>query len=258
MAARQSDGSAGDANYGTIGKRYSDYRQPEPRIAAFINEALGEAATVLNVGAGAGSYEPNDRQVTAVEPSASMRAQRPAHLSVAIDAVAESLPFPDRHFDAAMGTFTIHQWPDLKAGLSEMRRVTRGPVAILTCDPDEVQAFWLNDYAPDVLSTEARRYPSMDAIREALGTKIDIRAVPIPLDCRDGFNEAYYGRPEMLLEDGARLSCSAWSFVTPEVAGGYVEHLRTELADGRWDRKYGALRSQPSFEGSLYLVVSKG
>jgi hypothetical protein len=258
MSARQSDGSAGDANYGAIGKRYSAYRRPEPAIAAFINEALGDAETVLNVGAGAGSYEPTDRTVTAVEPSASMRAQRPSHLSVAIDAVAEKLPFPDRHFDAAMGTFTIHQWPDLRAGLGQMRRVTRGPVAILTCDPDEVQAFWLNDYAPDVLSTEARRYPSMDAIRDGFGTEIDIRAVPIPLDCRDGFNEAYYGRPEMLLEDGARLSCSAWSFVTPEIAADSVERLRSELADGSWDRKYGALRTQPRFMGSLYLVVSKG
>jgi SAM-dependent methyltransferase len=187
-----------------------------------------------------------------------MRAQRPSHLSVAIDAVAEKLPFPDRHFDAAMGTFTIHQWPDLRAGLGQMRRVTRGPVAILTCDPDEVQAFWLNDYAPEVLSTEARRYPSMDAIRDGFGTEIDIRAVPIPLDCRDGFNEAYYGRPEMLLEDGARLSCSAWSFVTPKIAADSVERLRSELADGNWDRKYGALRTQPRFMGSLYLVVSKG
>jgi hypothetical protein len=109
-----------------------------------------------------------------------------------------------------------------------------------------------------VLSTEARRYPSIGAIRAGFGTDIDIRAVPIPLDCRDGFNEAYYGRPEMRLEDGARLSCSAWSFVTPEVAAGYIEHLRREIADGSWDRKYGALRRQPSFEGSLYLVVSRG
>src|SRR6478735_5233918 len=168
MTGRHADGSAGDANYGTIGKSYVNYRQPEPRIAAAIDAALGDALTVLNVGAGAGSYEPVDRAVTAVEPSASMRAQRPAHLSSAIDAVAENLPFPDKHFDAAMATFTIHQWSDLGAGLSEMRRVTRGPVVILTCDPDEVQAFWLNDYAPDVLSTEARRYPSMAAIRECL------------------------------------------------------------------------------------------
>jgi SAM-dependent methyltransferase len=257
MTGRYGDGSAGDANYGAIGKSYVNYRQPEPRIAAAIDAALGEALTVLNVGAGAGSYEPVDRAVTAVEPSASMRAQRPAHLSSAIDAVAENLPFPDKHFDAAMATFTIHQWSDLGAGLSEMRRVTRGPVVILTCDPDEVQAFWLNDYAPDVLSTEARRYPSMAAIREGLGGAIDILPVPIPLDCRDGFNEAYYGRPEMLLDDSACLSCSAWSFVSPETAAGYVERLRADIADGSWDEKYGALRDQPEFTGSLYLVIAR-
>jgi hypothetical protein len=258
MSIRHGDGSAGDANYGTIGKSYSNYRQPEPRIAVMIDEALGDAGAILNVGAGAGSYEPADRAVTALEPSASMRAQRPAHLSAAIDGVAEDIPFPDRHFDAAMATFTVHQWSDLKAGLSEMRRVTRGPVVILTCDPDEVQSFWLNDYAPDVLATEARRYPSMEAIRAGLGGEIEIRPVPIPLDCRDGFNEAYYGRPEMLLEDGARLSCSAWSFVAPEIVDAYVERLRAELQDGRWDEKYGHYRTQPEFKGSLYLIISQG
>lgn len=258
MNQRHSDGSAGDANYGTIGTSYSNYRRPEPQIAAMIEAALGDAGTVLNVGAGAGSYEPTDRVVTAVEPSASMRSQRPSHLTPAIDATAEKLPFPDKHFDAAMGTFTVHQWSDLKAGLSEMRRVTRGPVLILTCDPDEVQSFWLNEYAPDVLSTEARRYPSLGAIREGFGTEIDIIPVPIPLDCRDGFNEAYYGRPEMLLEDGARLSCSAWSFVAPEIAHAYIDRLRAELKDGLWDEKYGHLRTQPEFLGSLYLIVSRG
>ncbi|APR80281.1 transcriptional regulator, MerR family protein [Minicystis rosea] len=255
---RHSDGSAGDANYGAIGKRYSDYRKPEPRIAAMIGEALGDARKVLNVGAGAGSYEPEDREVTAVEPSASMRAQRPAHLAVAIDATAESLPFADDQFDASMATFTVHQWSDLDKGLRELRRVTRGPVLILTCDPDEVQRFWLHDYAPEVLSTEARRYPSLAAIRRGLGTDIDVRPVPIPLDCRDGFNEAYYGRPEMLLEEGARLSCSAWSFVAPAVAQGYVETLRADLESGRWDEKYGRLRTQPELHGSLYLIVSRG
>ena len=194
MAGRKDDGSAGDANYGTIGKDYSIYRQPEPRIAAFINAALGTARTVLNVGAGAGSYEPLDRDLTAVEPSASMRAQRSAHLSVAVDAVAEKLPFPDSHFDASMATFTVHQWTALEAGLTEMRRVTRGPVVVLTCDPDLVQRFWLNDYAPEVLATEARRYPSLDRISVVLGGTARIVPVPIPLHCLDGFNEAYYGR----------------------------------------------------------------
>jgi len=254
---RHSDGSAGDANYGTIGTGYAGFRQPEPRIAALIEQALGGARTVLNVGAGAGSYEPAGRAVTAVEPSASMRAQRPAHLAAAIDATAENLPFADRQFDAAMATFTVHQWTDLKAGLRELRRVTRGPVVVLTCDPAEVQRFWLNDYAPGVLATEARRYPTLAALRDGLGTPLAARPVPIPLDCRDGFNEAYYGRPEMLLDDGARLSCSAWSFVPAEVAAGYVAHLRADLESGRWDARYGVLRSQPEFAGSLHLVVSE-
>lgn len=192
---RHRDGSAGDADYGRIGHSYGAYRQPDPRIAAMIEAALGPAATVLNVGAGAGSYEPTDRRVTAVEPSASMRAQRPPHLAPAIDAVAERLPFDDDSFDAAMATFTIHQWTDLAGGLGEMRRVTRGPVVILTCDPLEVEAFWLNDYAPEVLATEARRYPAFDAIAEGLGTPVERFVVPIPFDCRDGFNEAYYGVP---------------------------------------------------------------
>jgi len=122
---KHADGSAGDADYGTIGGGYAQYRQPEPKIAAYIEKALGAGQTVLNVGAGAGSYEPLDRVVTAIEPSASMRAQRPPHLPTAIDAVAERIPFPDAYFDASMATFTIHQWSDLRAGLLEMRRVTR-------------------------------------------------------------------------------------------------------------------------------------
>src|SRR4051812_41804637 len=132
MSGRHADGSAGDANYGTIGHGYARFRQPDPRIAAYVHAALGAARTVLNVGAGAGSYEPTDRLVTPVEPSAVMRAQRPAHLPPAINAVAEHLPFAAGTFEASMATVTVHQWSDLAAGLAEMRRVTRGPVVILT------------------------------------------------------------------------------------------------------------------------------
>ena len=157
-----------------------------------------------------------------------------------------------------MATFTIHQWSSVRDGLAEMRRVTRGPLVILTCDPDQVQSsFWLNEYAPDVLATEARRYPSMVAIQEGIGRDVEVIPVPIPLDCRDGFNEAYYGRPEMLLDDGARLACSAWSFVPEPVARGYIERLAADLRDGRWDAKYGHLRRQQYFIGSLHLVVSR-
>lgn len=253
---RQTDGSAGDANYGAIGASYTAYRRPEPFIETVILDALGEAGSVLNVGAGAGSYEPANRNVTALEPSASMRAKRPASLSRAIDGVAERLPFADNSFDAVMATFTVHQWADLSAGLSEMRRVSRGPVVILTCDPAMVQAFWLNDYAPGVLAAEARRYPALSVLEHGLGGQLDVRDVPVPLHCQDGFNEAYYGRPEMFLDAKARLSCSAWSFVSPDLAAQYVEALEADLASGEWDKRLGHLRQQPSFAGSLVLVVA--
>jgi hypothetical protein len=254
---RASDGSAGDADYGIIGVRYARYRQPEPRIADFIHAELGEARTVLNVGAGAGSYEPIGRAVTAIEPSAAMRAQRPAHLPQAIDAVAQDLPFEDASFDAALATFTVHQWPDLKAGLAEMRRVTRGPIVIMTCDRDELDRFWLDAYAPEVTAVEAGRYPPISTLVNLLGNA-KVVSVPIPLNCSDGFGEAYYGRPEMLLDAGARLACSAWSFVDSAVEPRFVAELGRDLETGAWDRKYGHLRSQPHFDGSLKLIIGRG
>lgn len=257
MKQRYRDGSAGDANYGVIGVNYTNYRQPEPFFASRIAEALGAARSVLNVGAGAGSYEPINRTVTALEPSAAMRAQRPAHLATAIDGVAESLPFADHSFDASMATFSVHQWKDLRAGLTEMRRVTRGPVLILTCDPAALDRFWLNDYAPEAISTEARRYPPMRAIVDGLAGQVDVQSMPIPLSCVDGFSEAYYGRPERLLEAGARRANSAWSFVEPSVGPRFVEHLGRDLADGTWDGKHGHLRTQPFFDGSLRLLVGR-
>ncbi|BCJ37362.1 hypothetical protein Athai_48650 [Actinocatenispora thailandica] len=254
MRARSSDGSAGDADYGTIGGGYARYRRPEPRITALIEQALDGARTVVNVGAGAGSYESPRCTVTPVEPSASMRAQRPAHLPAAVDGVAERLPFDDDTFDAAMTTFSVHQWPDLTAGLREMRRVARGPVVVLTCDPDRVRDFWLYEYAPAVLDTEARRYPAIADIVDTLGGRAEVRTVPIPADCVDGFNEAYYARPEMLLDPAARQSCSAWSFVEPEVAERYTDRLRTALDSGSWDDRYGQLRRQSQLNGSLVLI----
>jgi len=251
---RATDGSAGDADYGAIGASYSDYRRPDARIAAVIEQALAGVRTVLNVGAGAGSYETQAFETTAVEPSASMRAQRPAHLSPAIDAVAEALPFPDRSFDAAMTTFSVHQWSELKAGLREMRRVSRGPVLVLTCDPDLVRDFWLYEYAPLVLDTEARRYPAISEITATLGGTAEVLPVPIPIDCTDGFNEAYYARPERLLDPAARQSCSAWSFVDAPLAEQYTERLRAAIESGAWDERHGHLRGQPQLLGSLVLV----
>lgn len=257
MSRRTFDGSAGDADYGTVGTSYSRYRRPDPRLSEMISEALGDARTVLNVGAGAGSYEPADRQVTAVEPSESMRAQRPAHLAPALDGTAESLPFEDDSFDASMTTFSVHQWQDTAAGLREIRRVTRGPVMILTCDPSRVEDFWLTEYAPEVTATDARRYPRLDELETGLGGHFRGTLAPIPLDCTDGFNEAYYGRPEALLDPGARLSCSAWSFVSDDVTERFMQALSRDLDSGSWDARHGALRTRPEYEGSLVLVVSE-
>ncbi|GLX36841.1 class I SAM-dependent methyltransferase [Streptomyces lavendulae] len=254
MNERRADGSAGDVDYGRIGSGYADHRRPDPRIARRIAEALGDARTVINVGAGSGSYEGAARAVTAVEPSRAMRAQRPAGLPRAVDAVAEDLPFADGEFEGAMTLFSVHQWTDVKAGLREVRRVTRGPVVILTCDPKLVRDFWLHSYAPEVLETEARRYPPIEDMADALGGTGTVETVPIPLDCTDGFNEAYYGRPEMLLDPAARQACSAWSFVDDGVRRRFTESLRRDLDSGAWDERHGHLRRLPAYEGSLVLI----
>jgi SAM-dependent methyltransferase len=232
------------ADYEAVGAAYPRHRRTDPRIAALVHQALGDAETVINVGAGAGSYEPDDRYVVAVEPSAAMRAQR---ATPAVDATAESLPFDDDSFDAAMAMVTIHQWSDVDRGLHELRRVTRGPVVFLTFDGDAVPRFWLNDYAPDVLALEASRYPPL----ELLGGRVV--EVPIPFDCRDGFAEAFYGRPEALLDPEVRRAQSAWALAGVDD----VPALRDALFSGEWDARYGHLRTQPEYVGSLRLVVTE-
>jgi len=254
---RFSDGSAGDANYGVIGAGYALIRQPDPRIAAAFHDALGDAQTVLNVGAGAGSYEPTDRTVTAVEPSASMRAQRPAHLSVAVDATADALPFADDSFDASMASVTVHQWPDLAAGLGEMRRVTRGPVVILTFDPVPPLNWWLIDYVPELFEVEGRRMPPLDTIAAALGGTTEIRTVLVPVDSTDGFGQAFFGRPERLLEPEVRRAMSAWSFVDDAVVDRFVTALSDDLASGAWDAQYGSFRTRETFDVGMRLVIGR-
>ncbi|GLY83481.1 class I SAM-dependent methyltransferase [Actinoallomurus iriomotensis] len=247
---------AGDFDYETHGAGYAVRRRTDPRIAAYVHSALGDARTVINVGAGAGSYEPTDRQVTPVEPSASMRAQRPAHLAPALDAVAEDLPFPDDAFDAAMATVTIHQWSDTDAGLRELRRVSRGPVVILTFDGDALDLLWLAEYVPELIAAERRRYPDIEHVRQVLGGTATVTPIPIPIDCVDGFTEAYYARPERFLDPLVRKSQSAWGFVDQPAIDRGVERLRTDLADGEWNRRHGHLLRQPSFLGSLRLITA--
>ena len=247
---------AGDVDYEAHGAGYAAIRRPDPRIAAQVHAALGAAETVVNVGAGAGSYESEDRPVVAVEPSATMRAQRPRHRLPAVDATAERLPFDDGAFDAAMAMITIHQWSDLRRGLGEMRRVARGPVVILTFDGAALDRLWLAGYAPEIVVAEARRMPPIDRVLAALGGTGTVADVPIPLDCTDGFTEAFYGRPERFLDPDVRRAQSAWGFVAPGVEDRAVAHLARDLDSGAWDARFGALRTQPWFVGAMRLIVA--
>jgi SAM-dependent methyltransferase len=240
---------AGDFDYERSGAGYARLRRTDPRLAAHVHAALGDARTVLNVGAGAGSYEPEDRYVVAVEPSAAMRAQRPAGRP-SVDAVAEALPFDDASFDAAMAMITVHQWSDLERGLAELRRVARGPVVILTFDPDAMLDFWLADYVPEVFEAERPRMPTLSALGG------EASALPIPLDCVDGFIEAYYGRPEAFLDPEVRAAQSAWEKTGVDVGPG-LTRLAEDLRSGAWDARYGDLRRQPEYIGSLRLITRR-
>lgn len=258
MKRTWTDGSAGDVDYGSAGVRYAEFRQPEPVIAAQILRSLGDAKRVLNVGAGAGSYEPTDREVVAVEPSATMRAQRPPHLSKAIDAVAENLPFADNEFNAAMATFTVHQWENLEQGISELKRVTCGPIVIMAADPDHLHDIWVAEYAPEPLNIEMKRFPRIERIVEFLSGSTRIEPVPIPMLCRDGFTEAYYGRPERFLEPAVTGAMSSWTLTDPEILSRFRTDLARDLGNGEWDRRFGHLRTQPQYDGALRLIIREG
>lgn len=253
--------AAGDFDYERDGASYATVRRPDPRIAAVVHAALGAARTVVNVGAGAGSYEPPDRYVAPIEPSATMRSQRPDHLAPAIDATAEQLPFDDDAFDAAMAAITVHQWRDAAAGLREMRRVARGPVVVLTFDRDALDRLWLAEYAPELLAAERRRYQPLDWIAEQLGgtatATVTVTSVPVPIDCTDGFAEAFYARPHMLLRPEVRRSQSGWGFVDDAAEDRAVRRLRADLDSGAWHQAHGHLLDEPTFDGSLRLLVAQ-
>ncbi len=245
-------------DYDTHGQKYSGYRQTDPRIAECVTKALADAKTILNVGAGAGSYEPTDRYVVAVEPSVVMRTQRIKNgKTPAINAKADHLPFDDNAFDASMAMVTVHHWPDINKGLKELRRVTKNQVVIMTFDPTRLDNFWNATYFPELIEVEKARYPTIDLIKASLGGTCDIVPIPIPLDCVDGFQEAFYGRPEAFLEKEVRLSQSAWGFLPAGLEDKLVKALADDLKSGEWDKKYGHFRSAPTFTCALRLIVSR-
>ena len=245
-----------DTDYSTLAVDYANVRRPDPRIAAQLAAALGDARTMINVGAGTGSYEPTDRHVVAVEPAAEMRARRDRALAPAIDARADALPFDDGAFDAALAVLTVHHWPDLEAGLAELRRVARR-VVIMTADPAALADLWAAEYAPEFHATEKRRYPSLERIAAALGGEVEARTLTIPFDCTDGFTDSFYGRPEEMLVPAVRRAQSAWRFVDDEAQERFVARLSADLESGVWDERFGALRTQPELESSMRILVAE-
>lgn len=247
---------SGTQLYDTIGATYTVTRRTEPRIAEQIWAALGDAQTVLNVGAGTGSYEPSDRDVTAVEPSAVMRAQRPAGAAPCVAATAESLPFEDQSFDAAMAVATVHHWPDPIAGLREMRRVARR-VVVFTHDTSDTgwhHRFWLTrDYLPEVTDLLVGR-PSVTEQARAIGARME--PVLIPWDCADGFFEAYWRRPEAYLDENVRRGISVWAKVGPDAEQSAVHSLRADLASGRWAKRNRDLLDLEAAELGLRLLIA--
>ncbi len=243
-------------DYEERGRGYAERRREDPRIAAHIHAALGEAETVLNVGAGAGSYEPRDRWVLAIEPSATMRVQRPAGAAPAIAGSAEALPLDDDAVAAAMACVTVHHWRQRAVGLAEMRRVARGPVVVFTFDLEALPAWQLDHLAP-ALALERPRFGTPAEVAAELGGRTRIETMPTPADCSDGFFEAYWNRPEALLDPAVRASQSIWALLEPGVEEAIVARLDAELASGAWDAEHGHLREMAVLDGSLRLVVSE-
>ena len=242
--------------YDTIGPGYARYRQPDPRIEAAIGAALGEARRVVNVGAGAGSYEPREREVIAVEPSQVMIAQRRSAAPV-IRAVAEALPLATDSVDAALAVLTVHHWQDWRRGIAELRRVARGPVVVLTHDSDaaRVRDFWLvRDYFPDLGESMGVGMPDLEALCALLGATAHV--LPVPADCVDGFLASYWRRPERYLDPQARAAISTFHMLAPAAVEAGAQRLAADLASGAWRQRHGALLEQDAADYGYRLVVA--
>jgi SAM-dependent methyltransferase len=240
--------------YDELGVNYTDFRRADPRIEARVWAALGDARSIVNVGAGSGSYEPPDREVIAVEPSSLMIAKRPEGAAPALQGTAEALPLEDRSVDAAMAIFTIHHWSDLAAGLAEMSRVARKRIVLLTIDATRNAEIWtLAEYFPAAMALEEEAMPSI-ALLEASLPGARIETVPMPSRCRDEFTSALWDRPELFLEPATLRASSLWHRLDPELIERGQERLRADLDSGRWDKRHGHLRTLPELDIGTRLI----
>jgi SAM-dependent methyltransferase len=245
--------------YETIGVGYARTRREDPRLRARIHAALGDARTVVNVGAGAGSYEPVDRHVVAIEPSEVMAAQRPRGLAPALRGTASELPLRDGAVDAAMALLTIHHWDDQRErGVRELRRVARGPVVILTFDAEVSSEMWLvKDYWPEVAALDRGIFPPPGQLAAWLGGEVEIAPVAIPRDCHDWMLGAFWAHPERVLDAGARNATSGFARMEARVVDRVVAAVRRDLEDGTWDARHGGLRALDEYDAGLRLVVAR-
>jgi SAM-dependent methyltransferase len=243
--------------YDRIGVGYQRARRADPRIASAILAAIGDAARVVNVGAGTGNYEPPGRELLiAVEPAREMLRQRALDAAPAVQAVAESLPFPDAAFDLALAVLTVHHWRDRAAGLAEMRRVADRQV-VYVFDTSMTDSFWLvTDYFPEILELSSERAaPSLLMLAEHLDVR-RIETVPVPADCTDGFGGCYWNRPEAYLDPVVRAGMSSFAQLDPAIEARGVESLRAALETGAWDDRHGDLRTQPQHDLGYRLVIA--
>jgi SAM-dependent methyltransferase len=241
--------------YDDFGVGYSMVRRPDRRIQQAVDEALVGAARIVNVGAGTGSYEPAGRCVAAIEPSMTMIQQRATGLAPAVQSIAEHLPVADGSADAALAVHTVLHWTDLARGLAEMRRVAATSV-ILTMDPDVLRELWIiKEYAPEIASTHVASLPSIQTLVSLL-PGADVRVVPVPRDCTDGFLAAFWGRPESFLDAEVRRGTSPWHQIPAHATDRAVRQLSDDLADGTWEMRYGHLRSESTYDVGMRLIVA--
>jgi len=243
--------------YDEIGRTYTATRRPDPRWEAAVWDALGDARSVANVGAGAGSYEPHDRTVLAIEPSREMIDKRPDGAAPVIQASAEALPLEDDSVDAAMAIFTIHHWHDVRRGLAELRRIARERIVILTWDKSFVGRFWLTrDYLPEIDEWTADQLPPLDEIEAELGL-VERRRLPVPSDCHDGFLRAFWARPEAYLVTDVRRNISQFNLVDPVAIERGIGRLQRDLTSGDWDLRNGRLRTLDSLDLGYVLLTAR-
>ena len=239
--------------YDRIGTRYASHRQPDPAIERLIHTALGDAGSVVNVGAGSGSYEPTDRRVVAVEPSITMIDQRPAQSAPVVQARAQALPFATDSFDAALAILTVHHWDDQHIGLLELRRVARARVVVLTWDPAYLESFWLTDYIPEIRAVDRPIFPPLHNYQDLLGPMHSL-AVPIRHDCSDGMLCAYWRRPHAYLDPDVRSAISTFAKLG-DIAPALAQ-LQRDLASGEWHRRYHALLTRTELDLGYCLLVT--